>query len=526
MTRSAARRRSSSSAVGDAAPDLVKPRYLSIPEYDPSRTLGPEVAAVATLAGFPPDPEQRMLLDAAFALDKQGKSVAFEVVVIAPRQNLKTGLFKQGALGQLFVRDEPLVVWSAHEFDTANEALNDLEALIEGSDALRRRVKLTTRGKVASHGAVPEIRLLSGARLKVKTRTSGGGRGLSGRKVFLDEGYALQPGQVGALMPIMLAQPDPQVWVGSSACRRESAVLWDIVQRGRAGNDPRMVYAEWCAPPPEEVCAEGEKCDHARGKLGCACDDDELLVRVHSAITRGRILSETVADLRKSMPPEEYGREVMGWHDEPALAGSVIDPAKWVGLALGEGGWHPGRDVALGVDISPLRDYAAVSVYGRREDGSGQLQLVEYGRGTAWLAEKIAEWREQRDPVAVGMGTGTYKSLQTEMEQRGITVPVDSDEPKRGDIAVIGGPDMAAGCGHIIDDVRQEQIRYVPSPQLDAAVAGARARQTEAGGVAWVRKDTDVDVSPLGAATVARRAYEVRAHLINDDAYDALENIW
>src|SRR6266508_3522209 len=85
--------RSSSSLV--VAPDLVAPAYLSIPEYDAERSLGPEVAAVCTVANFPPDPEQRMLHDGAFALDKQGKSVAFEVVVIAPRQNIKTGFFKQ-----------------------------------------------------------------------------------------------------------------------------------------------------------------------------------------------------------------------------------------------------------------------------------------------------------------------------------------------------------------------------------------------------------------------------------------------
>lgn len=523
MTRSGGRRRSSSSRAA-APPDLVPPRYLHIPDYDPARTLGPEVAAVATLAGFPPDPEQRMLLDAAFALDKHGRSVAFEVVVIAPRQNLKTGLFKQGALGQLFVRDERLVVWSAHEFDTANEALNDLETLIDGSDILRKRVRLTARNKVASHGAVPEIRLTSGARLKVKTRTSGGGRGLSGRKVFLDEGYALQAGQVGALMPIMLAQPDPQVWIGSSACRPESAVLWDIVQRGRAGNDPRMIYAEWCAPPPEDVCEAGKKCDHARGSRGCACDDEQLLLSVHSAITRERIQVQTVTDLRKSMPPEEYGREVMGWHDEPELINRVIDPAKWAALADEKSERDKDKGLAIGVDIAPLRDYAAISIYGRRVDDIGHARLIRYLPGTAWLVDEIADLRDALDPIAVGMGRGTYASLGSELEQRGITVSEKADEPRRGDLVVVAGADMAAACGHVIDDVRQAAIRYIPEPQLDAAVAAAKAKPTEAGGVAWARKDSDTDISPLVSVSVARRAYELRAHLVQNE-YDVLDSV-
>src|SRR6266568_1012359 len=141
LSRSGNPQPSNSSVV---KPDLVQPAYLTIPDgFDPNRTLGPEVAAVPTLAGFPPDPEQQMLLDVSFGLDKAGRPLVFETVLIAPRQNLKTGFLKQRALGKLFVQKRPLVMWSAHEFDTARRALLDLEALIEGAPSLRRDVQLT-----------------------------------------------------------------------------------------------------------------------------------------------------------------------------------------------------------------------------------------------------------------------------------------------------------------------------------------------------------------------------------------------
>lgn len=462
-----------------------------------------------------------MVLDAAFALDKHGKSMAFLIVVIAPRQNLKTGLFKQAALGHAFVCHEPLTMWSAHEFDTAKEARLDLERLIDGSDILRRRVKLTSRGNIATHGAVPEIELISGARVKFKTRTSGGARGLAAPKLFLDEGFAVQPGQAGALMPIMLAQPDPQVYVGSSACRPESAWLWDIAQRGRAGMDPRMVYVEWCAPPPQEACAAGRECDHARDREGCGCDNEELIRTVHSAITRGRILVQTVVDLRTSMPPEEYGREVMGWHDEPVIVGRAIDPAKWADLADRDS--QRVGDVALGVEISPMRDYAAISVYGLRDDELGHGQVVQYQPGTAWLPAAVQTWRTALNPVAVGMGTGTYKAIASDLQQLGITISEQLDEPERGDLVVIGGPDMAAAVGDIVADIRDAAFRYVPSEQLDAAAAAVQIRQTGET-VTLSRKDPDADLSPFGSLMVARRAYTLRAHLVIDG--DRVPNVW
>ena len=87
-----------------------------------------------------------------------GRSAAFEVAVAACRQNIKTGIFKQAALGWLFVTGERLVVWSAHEWDTVKEAFRDLEELITGSDYLRREVKNIYRGN-----GDEAIELLSGA---------------------------------------------------------------------------------------------------------------------------------------------------------------------------------------------------------------------------------------------------------------------------------------------------------------------------------------------------------------------------
>ena len=182
---------------------LVEPAFHTGPAW--SRTWGPEVSDLCEQVGFTPDPEQRLLLDDTFGLDANDRAVAFEVAVICPRQNLKTGFLKQAALGWLFVTDQRLVVWSAHEFLASQEAFRVMEQRITGSDVLRRRVKNI------SHGNGDEaIELLGGSRLMFKARTTGGGRGLTGDKVILDEAYALQPAHMGALLPTLSA-PTPGV---------------------------------------------------------------------------------------------------------------------------------------------------------------------------------------------------------------------------------------------------------------------------------------------------------------------------
>ncbi len=161
------------------ASTLVEPAHRSVPSY--RKTLGPEVADICELAGFAPDPEQRLALDAIFGLGPGNKVAALEGAVIAPRQNIKTGLFKQCALGWLYVTDQRLIVWSAHEFSTAQEAHRDLVELIEGCDPLRKRVRAIHRGN-GEEG----IELLTGQRVKFKARTKTGGRGLSGDRIVLD----------------------------------------------------------------------------------------------------------------------------------------------------------------------------------------------------------------------------------------------------------------------------------------------------------------------------------------------------
>ena len=70
-----------------------------------------------------------------------GRWAAGEVAIEAPRQTGKNGITEARQLAGLFLLDEPLLIHSAHEFATAEEALNRMEMLIASTPQLSKRLK-------------------------------------------------------------------------------------------------------------------------------------------------------------------------------------------------------------------------------------------------------------------------------------------------------------------------------------------------------------------------------------------------
>ena len=457
---------------------LVEPAFFTHPVW--SRTLGSEVADLCELAGFVPDPEQRLALDAIFALRPDGKTLTLEAAIIACRQQIKTGLFKQCALGWLFITDQRLVIWSAHEFSTSQEAHRDLTELIEGCDPLRKRIKGIYRGN-----GDESIELLTGQRVKFKARTKTGGRGLSGDKVVLDEAFALQPVHMGSLFPLLSVRPDPQVLYGSSAGLEQSKVLRGIRDRGRAGGDPGLVYLEWGDDLPGEC--QQVACDHNLAAVGCRLDDRARWQRANTQLGR-RMSVEYVAAERRAMPPAEFARERLCWWDADPALGGVFDVGKW------EECTDPGSQLVglptFAVDVATDRSTAAVAAAGLRADGLQHLEVVESGRGADWVVPFLLKATAKNGGGVVVDPASPAGTLVGEMERAGIRVHQTSAR------------DYAASCGQLYDDVRDKRLRHLGQPELDAAVGGARKRDL-AGGFAWDRKRLAVDIAPLVAVTLA-----------------------
>lgn len=496
---------------------MIEPAHLWIPPRVGS--YGDEAVDLAERAGRKLDDEQKLSVDALLSYGPGGRWAALEGAIVEPRQNGKSaGVLLPVVLFDLFLMPPDRVVWTAHLFRTSRDAFDDFCTCIETAPELSRRVKSISYG----HGE-EAIELHSGAKLEFLARSSGGGRGLGGKRVVMDEALILAAAAMGALMPTLSARPDPQINYGSSAAKDTSDHLHRLRDRGRKGGDPSLVWIEFCAPGSwaEPPCELGKNCSHIPDTPGCALDDEATWRRANHSIGN-RITVEYVRAERRALPAREFGRERAGWHEDPVGAGGVIDLGQWLKIHDVDSRRH--GDVALAVDIAPTRNYAAIALYGLREDKVGHLQLLDYRPGTEWVVDRLVELVATLNPIAVAMGKGTGASLETDLAKVGLTRPEKQDEPQRGDVAVANATEMSAACGQIIDAVRQETLRHLGQQPLDAAVAGAKTRELM-DSIAWTRKNVDADVAPLVAATLARWVFQAWAHLVNNE-YDPLDSVY
>jgi len=293
---------------------------------------------------------------------------------------------------------------------------------------------------------------------------------------------------------------------GSSAGLAESGVLRAIRDRGRPGGDPRLAYFEWCSRPPSQVCAAGDACTHALNAAGCGCDDPANWHAANPAMGR-RITAEYIAAERRALPPAEFGRERMGWWDDPAEGFSPLDAALW-GRRADPHSQVSGR-VALGFSVRPDLSAAAVAVGGRRADGLGHGEITDHRPGTAWLVGRLAELAERWDPcVTVLNASGQAAAVLKALNERGFeAVTAGGDVPPgRRRLWVLGAREHAQACGALVKDVIDGGWRHLGQAPLDAAVEGVRTRPLE-DAYAWSHKNSAADICPLEAVTVARHGF-------------------
>ncbi|HUR74439.1 MAG TPA: hypothetical protein VMZ00_09185 [Sporichthya sp.] len=483
---------------------VQQPRISSIPPYVSSS--GQDVVDLAASAGLILDPWQEYCLRHGLGEREDGRWSAFEVGVVVSRQNGKGSVFEARCLAGLFLFGERLILYSAHEFKTAQEMFLRMQALVEGSDAFRRRVKRIR----TSHGD-EGIELLDGARLRFVARSTGSGRGFSGDLNIMDEAFNLPDAAVDALMPTMSARPNPQLWYGSSAADKTIAPceqLGRVRRRGIAGGDPSLFYAEWsiesCTPECGEGCTEH---DNPASPDSWAKANPALGIRISV---------EHVAREHASMGAKGFLRERLGvgnWPTDQADQWAVIPEAKW--RAVADPASEPVGKVAFAIHVSPDRSWAAIATAGRRADGLAHVEVVDHRPGTKWVADRVKQMQERWDPCAWVVDAGSPAgSLIADLEA--VRIEKAGGEFVKLEITKPNHREVGHAFGQLVDAVMPEEgassIRVLPHPALDAAVAGAVTRPL-GDAKAWDSKAASVDICPLVAVTFAAWGFATKGHV-------------
>lgn len=457
---------------------VVAPRVRSVPEF--SFSSGPEAIELAASVGLNLDQWQKNDVTDILGEAPDGKWAAFESGLLVPRQNGKGSELEVVELADLYLFGAQLVIHTAHEFKTAQEAFRRVLFLVENNDWLRKKVARVR----TSHGE-EGIELLSGQRLRFLARSGGSGRGFTCDRLIYDEAYELSEETVAASLPTMAAVRNPSVIYASSAALAKSSVLRGVMRRGRRepvekngpqpDPDPQLCYIEYSADPKADL------------------DDQEQWRLANPATESGRIKIEFIAKERAAMSEIAFARERLGILDE-SQGGSVIDIETWE--KRGDPLSSPLDPVAFAIDVNPDSSFASIAVAGRRADGRLHVEVVERRRGTGWIVDRVEDLVAKWSPAAVTLDA---------ISPAGALLPAFAE--RNLEVSTVTMGEYGQACQGFKNMVDEDQLRHKDQTGLTAALEAARKRPLgDSGAWGWHRRDT-TDITPLVAVTLASFAH-------------------
>lgn len=451
---------------------LGGPAFLTCPPRVDS--AGAEAVALAAAAGLHLDPWQQEVLEVALGEAPDGRWAAREVGLVVPRQNGKGAILEALIAAALLLFDERLILYSAHEFKTAEETFRRVRSLMESTPDLDRLIKsvTTSNGKEA-------IELRNGGRLRFVARSKGSGRGFSPERIILDEALNLSAKAVSALLFSMSAQTNPQLWYTSSAPddSTDSAVLRRLMRRGRAG-DEGLAYVEYCADD------------------GADLDDEQAWATANPGFPH-RISVETIRTERRATEPQDFLRERLGVVDlDTGSAPRVIPLPEW--QALASPGHKPSGPLRYALDVDTNSSGETWATIGA-SDGS-HVEVVKSAPGTAWVVPACVEKRQVTGKLLVAKDSPAA-ALIADLEAAGVGVEV------------VQAAEFAQASMQMLDAVLEGSLRHIDQPELNTAVAQAARKNVGDGQWRWSRKLSQADIGPLCALSMARWAKQAKGSI-------------
>ncbi|QPE05303.1 hypothetical protein IT882_04340 [Microbacterium schleiferi] len=482
------------SSLTDARQGSQVPRVEFYPPY--FSTAADDAIDLAAIAGLFLDPWQERVLRGSLGEREDGRWTAFRTCLVVPRQNGKNAILEARELAGLFLFGEKVIVHTAHEYKTANEAMTSMMARLRSTPELLEYVEGIEDAELDDDarrvpgmrtGNKPGVTLKNGNRLLYAARSKGSGRGFTGDLVVLDEAYALTLDEMAALLPTMAArsmQGNPQVWFTSSAGMPESTQLAALRKLAMDESADRLAYYEWSVPD-----------DTASDDVDAWYDANPGLgIRISEEYVRDEF--DTLA--KNTGSDEQFRRERLGiW--APLGRDAVFNPDVWAAAGVDDD--IVGARVPT-FDVTNDRSWATAAWTGCNGAGQVQVELVKHDRSPHWVVPWFGELfeRNPRMPRRVYCAPGGQAAVMADtFERAGI------------ELVVLSRQDYATSCAEFYDGVTSTP------PVIVHRAAGQLPLDVAVGGAAWssgdarvwdVRKSTSI-ISPLVAASIGPRAFGI-----------------
>lgn len=459
------------------------PTYRWCADYD--RTHGPVAVKLATAYGMTPHEWQCLVLDDWLALDDGGKLLNSLCVLEVPRQNGKTGVSDPRETYGLVVRGE-WILHTAQEYQTAKKAFDRLREKFgtRKNDPYAKFPELNALVKNYTTSANQMVLdLTNGGHIEFRTRGSSGdaGRGGTFDLIVIDEAQSYDEKQDAALSPLNSAAPhgSPQTIMMGTVPDPTNAYKGVVFARQRRSlhesPEPGFCIHEWAV---DEI---GDVSDESRWFVANPSLGKQLLV---SALRKDA----------KSMAPDTFAREHLGWWPNDTGVASVIEREQWDACKTDE----PPTDglMCVGVKFSPDGARYALAVCLKPSDAAPYVEVVRAG-DTSHGTQAIAQWLlQRRDRIA-------SVAIDGKRGERTVQRLNDEKFPKAA-VKVPGANDVAKACSMLVDAVQDGSVTHYGQPDLDDSATTCAKRAIGKDGFGFEDTETG-DATLIEACALAYR---------------------
>ncbi len=422
-------------------------------------------------------------------------------ILIVPRQNGKSEILVDIILYRVFILDET-ILYTAHEWKSAQPIAERLIKMIEMRPSLAKRVKKINNSqgeaKIILRGPAnaKRPRLDSKGNPKhgqvvFRTRSPKAGRGLDEVDTLIyDEAFDTTDDEVASIGPTQDVAKDPQVIYASSAVDKESAAHQNGVQLSSlralalSGEDPGIYLAEYRAPddnPGRENPLTWKLSNPSFGVLKNDRKIKNLMRNMNSP--RGQ----------KSFDVEALG--IGDYFEFNQLAEDdllVIDLDRFDELVNLDAA--PTGESCLAVDFSNDRiDRTAAISVAVRAGSKIHGQLGYHGPANIeTLVKFIVSAVDLNDPLAVVIDPkSAAEALIRPLQKKGIEPELMT--PSR----------VASGTNGLLQHIDDKTFSHDGDQRIIDAITVARLREIGDSGIAWARRKSDGDITPLVSMTNA-----------------------
>lgn len=497
--------------LGSETPTIFTPPLRKL---TPETSLGYEAIQFAeNVLGLQLYPWQKWLLIHALELKPDGKFRFRTVVLLVARQNGKSRVLQILSLWRMFMDGAPLVIGTAQNLDIAEEQWQMAIDLAESNTELAGEIEHIdrTNGKKAMRLKANPDEGLPVRRYKVAAANRKGGRGLSGDLILMDELREHTNWESwSAVTKTTMARGNPQIWAASNAGDASSVVLRSLRKNALRGikdketDSATMGLFEWSACRWDPKGGDDKSGDW----VNLPTSDRDGWAMANPSLNWGDLTTESLASAWETDPDPVFRTECLCQWVSTAALGPWED-GLWESLKDKQSCRAPGTEYYFGVDVSWDRNWAAISMAGRRADGRVHVEVVAYRTGTDW----IVPWLVQRK--------GREGLAGVVVQENGSPVSSLLADFQKAEIEWIGwgGGELGRGTGAFYDLVRQKGLRHRDQDALNLAASTAQSKPISDYWL-WDRKRSPFDVSPLIATNAAVWALLRPAEETTTSAYD------